>query len=120
MHISDSILDLVIKRCIFEYSGVHSSNGWPGRAYWRAYVPEVGFVCKIVSGPLKSKNPKQSTLDKALKAELKRRFHNVQVVVDTNHYGEVSSPRIIDPHSVLGLFKVVEGKYMDLMLKGKQ
>ncbi len=118
MYIYSSIIEQIIKRCTFEYSGVHSSNGWPGRAYWRVYVPEYGFACKIVSGPLRSKNPKQATLDKALRAELKRRFDAVQVIVDTDHYGQVSSPRINDPTGVMQLLKAVEGKYLHLLERG--
>lgn len=120
MYIQDSLVDLILKRVKIEYSGLHSSNGWSARAYFRLYTQDDTFLAKVVTGPIKSKNPKQKTLDKALKTELKKRFQSIQIVVDTDHYGQVSKPRIVDPYSVMKLVDLIQSKYYDLMIQGRQ
>ena len=121
MYLSDSLLDLVLKRCSVEYRGLHSSGGWPSRAYYMLSVEGKSLSsCKVVTQPIKAKQPKQATLDKALRAELRRRFDAVQVLVETDHYGQVQQPRIIDPHGVLPLLQTISGNYVYLMMKGKQ
>jgi hypothetical protein len=113
MYVSDYLLNLVIKTITVEYSGTHCpdpKNPLYGRcAYYRLYTPGGGFACKLTF-PVKSLNPKQATLDRLFKAELKRRFEAIHERLDTDHYGQMS---VVwrDPSGVRVLLKHLEGKY---------
>lgn len=113
MYISDYLLDLVIKCVRVEYNGTHNSDRenplWGRRAYWRVYMPSYGFACKITA-PVRSIKPKQATLDRLFREELKRRFEAIHECVETDHYGQV---QVVwrDPYSVRKLLEVVEGKF---------
>ncbi len=115
MYISNSLLELIISRCTIEYNGTHNSDRnnplWGRAAYWRVYVPGIGFACKITT-PVKSINPKQKTLDKLLRAELRKRIEAIQETCETNHYGEVQV-FMRDPYSVRSLVESIDGAYTE-------
>lgn len=113
MYISDSLIELIISRCTIEYNGTHNSDRknplWGRAAYWRVYVPGYGFCCKITA-PVKSINPKQKTLDKLLRAELRKRIEAIQETCETDHYGEVHI-YMLDPYSVRRLVESIDKAY---------
>lgn len=113
MKIYDSLIDLILSRCKVEYNGTHNSDPksplWGRRAYWRVSIPGYGFCCKITA-PVKSINPKQKTLDRLLRAELRRRIEEIQEICETNHYGEVSI-YMRDPYGVRPLVNAISGAY---------
>lgn len=119
MYISNSLIELILSRCTVEYSGTHAPHCpklgnkglWGRAAYWRVYVPGVGFTCKITA-PVKSINPKQATLDKLLRAELRKRIEAIQETTELNHYGEVET-FMRDPYSVRRLVESIHGAYVD-------
>lgn len=117
MYISNSLIELIISRCTIEYSGTHApycpklgNKGlWGRAAYWRVYMPRYGFACKITA-PVKSLNPRKATLDKLLRAELRRRIEAIQETCETNHYGEVCV-YMKDPYSMCVLVESIQGAY---------
>lgn len=125
MYIQKSIVQAILKskKVTIEYSGTHNSDFknplYGRRAYWRLYLQDVGFVCKVTT-PVKSLNPKKETLDKLLEAELLKRLSAIDLSVDLNSYGQVTGPREIDPYSVKRLLSVVVGEYLDLLQKGQK
>lgn len=119
MYISNSLLELIINRCTVEYNGTHTpwskeygNKGLYGRcAYWRVYAPGLGFICKITT-PVKSINPKQKTLDKLFRIELRKRIEAIQETCEINHYGEVNIS-MRDPYSVRSLVNSIDGAYTE-------
>lgn len=120
MTIPNSLIDLIISRCTIEYNGTHApwsqehgNNGLYGRhAYWRVFVPGIGFCCKITA-PVKSINPKQKTLDKLLRAELRKRIEAIQEHVETDHYGQLYIA-MRDPYSVRRLVESIDKAYVTM------
>lgn len=119
MYIQNDILDLMISKLTIEYSGTHNSDLknplWGRRAYWRIFMQDYGFVCKITA-PVKSINPTQKTLNKLFRAELKKRLNAIDTIVQTDHYSQIHVIEI-DPYSVRTLLKCVQGKYLNLEKK---
>lgn len=115
MRISNSLIDLILSRCTVEYNGTHNSDRnnplWGRHAYWRVSVPGYGY-CRKITAPVKSINPKQKTLDKLLRAELRKRIEAVQETCETNHYGEVCI-YMTDPYGVRPLLNAIDGAYTE-------
>lgn len=115
MRIANSLIDLILSRCTVEYNGTHNSDRqnplWGRAAYWRIYVPGYGFSCKITA-PVKTMHPRQSTLNKLLKAELRKRLEAIEETCETNHYGEVQV-YMTDPYSVRPLINAIDGAYTE-------
>lgn len=122
MFIQTSIVNAIIvsPKIRIEYSGTHNSDPknplYGRRAYWRLYLEGYGFVCKVTA-PVRSINPKQSTLNKLLVTTLKERLSAIDYVVGLNPYGEISKPYKIDPYSCEKLLDAVTGEYIDLLNK---
>lgn len=119
MYIDNALLDILIKTLVIEYNGTYNSdpkNPLLGRAaYWRVYLEGYGFVCKITT-PVKSIKPKQATLDKLLRAELKKRIEAIHERATTNHYGEIGI-EYRDPYNVRRLVESLERKYIQIYFK---
>lgn len=115
MHIWETLLDCLISQIKIEYNGTHNSDPsaplYGRRAYWRLYLSDGTYVCKMTT-PVKSINPKQRTLDKLFKAELKRRIEAISEHVTTDDYGRVQI-EYRDPYSVKRLLDAIVGKYYD-------
>jgi hypothetical protein len=118
MYIENSALDLLIKTLRIEYSGTHNSDPkapmWGRRAYWRLYLGDT-YIAKVTA-PVKSLQPKQITLDKLLKAELRKRIEAITERLQFDHYGQMQIVAL-DPYSVRRLVESLEGKYIDIEMR---
>lgn len=121
MRIYDEILDAIIENIKIEYNGTHNSDKdsplWGRCAYWRLYHLDGEYISKITT-PVKSIRPAKATLDKLLKAELKKRIEAIVEHCETDHYGQVHI-YMRDPYSIRSILKVVEGQFLDILRKRK-
>lgn len=114
MWIWNECVEMIIKHKSFraEYHGTHAPHNntplYGRRAYWRIYVGD-RFIAKVTT-PVKSMNPKQATLDKLLKAEIKKRIEAISERVELDHYGMVVIIKT-DPYSIRPLTELIEGQY---------
>lgn len=112
MRISDYLLNVIISELRIEYNGTHNSDPksplWGRCAYWRIYLGDT-YINKITA-PVKSINPKQATLNRLLKLELKKRINAIEESLECSHYGEIVKV-FCDPYSIMPLIKAFEGRY---------
>lgn len=119
MLIWNSLVDLIVDspKLTVEYSGTHCPHPetplYGRAAYWRLYIAGYGFMAKVTA-PVKVLNPQPKTLDKLLRAEIKRRIEAIQDVVETDHYGQVYVIHR-DPYGVERLLDLIKGEYVDLL-----
>lgn len=115
MYIESTLLDKIMELCKFKYGGCHAPhNETPlyGRvAYWRAYLPDGTYVCKITT-PVEVLEPEPAQLQKLLRIEVKKRFKEIHELVMCDHYGKI---KIVyrDPNGIKPLLKCILDKYYD-------
>ena len=119
MYIDSFVIDCIYSKIKIEYSGTHAPHNdtplYGRRAYWRLYMPDGTYVAKVTA-PVKTINPRQKTLEKLLKAELRKRLGEIGFRMDIDNYGCM---RVVesDPYSVRRLLELVEGKYTNIHFK---
>ena len=118
MRIQKSLVDLILKQVRVEYNGTHNPDPknplWGRAAYWRLYIGD-SYVCKVTT-PVKSIKPKQSTLDRLLKAELQHRLESITESLEADPYTQVVIVRY-DPYGVRRLLDLVVGQFYDLKMR---
>jgi hypothetical protein len=123
MRIDGHLLDLLLSRVRVEYSGVHNSDPknllWGARAYFRLYAKDTDSYITKITVPVNTLKPSKKTLDRLLRAELKSRLGEIEEVCTTDGYGRVQIESR-DPWSLRYILNLIDGKYVDLMIAGRQ